>query len=279
MSTDLHARFKLEKMIRDAVRDDNFVLHYQPVVEVVSRRLIGFEALIRLPVHDGKLIPPSEIIPLAEEMRLIDKIGAWALREACHTAASWPETFSIAVNLSPTQFTLGKVSEIVAETLRETGLAAHRLELEITEALMLSNTDAIMAELGTLKAMGVKIVMDDFGTGYSSLSYLWRFPFDKIKIDRSFMHGLDGTSHDARTVVKAIIALGRELKMRVAVEGVETAAQLAFLESADGDQAQGFLFGRPIPASEVSPVILRNLSASLTVKTVDRRPRAFNSSL
>jgi diguanylate cyclase (GGDEF)-like protein len=256
MGADLHARFKLEKMIRDAVRDGNFVLHYQPIFEVVSRRLVGFEALLRLPDHDGKLIPPSEIIPLAEEMRLIDKIGAWALREACHTAAGWPETLSVAVNLSSAQFALGRVSEIVAKTLCEAGLAAHRLELEITEGLMLGNTDAIMAELDALKAMGVRIVMDDFGTGYSSLSYLWRFPFDKIKIDRSFMQGFDGTSHDATTVVKAIIALGRQLKMAVVVEGVETAAQLAFLEHADGDQAQGFLLGRPLPASEVSAIVL-----------------------
>ena len=152
----------------------------------------------------------------------------------------------------------GTVSAIVATALKETGLAARRLELEITETLLLGNSEAIMAELRALKATGVAIVMDDFGTGYSSLSYLWRFPFDKIKIDRSFMHGFDGSGRDAKTVVKTIIALGRELNMRVTVEGVETAAQAAFLDTADGDQAQGFFFGRPVPASEVPAQILAN---------------------
>jgi EAL domain-containing protein (putative c-di-GMP-specific phosphodiesterase class I) len=142
--------------------------------------------------------------------------------------------------------------------LKTAGLAAHRLELEITETLLLGDTEAILAELQKLKAMGVAIVMDDFGTGYSSLSYLWRFPFDKIKIDRSFMQAFDGSARDAKTVVKAIIALGRQLNMRVTVEGVETAKQAAFLDQADGDQAQGYYFGRPVPASEVGAQILAN---------------------
>jgi EAL domain-containing protein (putative c-di-GMP-specific phosphodiesterase class I) len=193
-------------------------------------------------------------------LRLIVKIGAWVLREACRTAATWPENLTVAVNLSPAQFAAG-VSGVVAAALKETGLAAHRLELEITETLLLGNSETIMAELKALKAMGVAIVMDDFGTGYSSLSYLWRFPFDKIKIDRSFMQGFDGSNRDAKTVVKTIIALGRELNMRVTVEGVETAAQAAFLDKVDGDQAQGYFFGRPIPASEVGAHILADFQA------------------
>jgi diguanylate cyclase (GGDEF)-like protein len=256
MDTELQARFKLEAIIRDAVLHDRFELHYQPLFEMSERRLIGYEALIRLPAQDGTLIPPLVFIPVAEDLQLIDKIGAWVLREACRTAATWPEHLTVAVNLSPAQFLAGRVSDIVAAALKEAGLAAHRLELEITETLLLGNSEAIMAELQTLKAMGVAIVMDDFGTGYSSLSYLWRFPFDKIKIDRSFMQGFDGSGRDVKTVVKTIIALGRELNMRVTVEGVETATQAAFLDKADGDQAQGFFFGRPIPASEVSANIL-----------------------
>jgi diguanylate cyclase (GGDEF)-like protein len=256
MDAELQARFKLEATIRDAVLHDRFELHYQPLFEMSERRLIGYEALIRLPAEDGKLIPPLVFIPVAEDLQLIDKIGAWVLREACRTAATWPEHLTVAVNLSPAQFLAGRVSDIVAAALKEAGLAAHRLELEITETLLLGNSEAIMAELRTLKAMGVAIVMDDFGTGYSSLSYLWRFPFDKIKIDRSFMQGFDGSGRDVKTVVKTIIALGRELNMRVTVEGVETATQAAFLDKADGDQAQGFYFGRPIPASEVSANIL-----------------------
>jgi diguanylate cyclase (GGDEF)-like protein len=256
MDSELQARFELERVVRDAVLHDRFELHYQPLFEISERRLIGFEALIRLRAEDGTLIPPLVFIPVAEDLQLIDKIGAWVLRAACCTAATWPEHLTVAVNLSPAQFLVGSVSGIVASALKESGLAAHRLELEITETLLLGNSEAIMAELQTLKAMGVAIVMDDFGTGYSSLSYLWRFPFDKIKIDRSFMQGFEGSSRDAKTVVKTIIALGRELNMRVTVEGVETAAQAAFLDKADGDQAQGFFFGRPVPSSEVSANIL-----------------------
>jgi diguanylate cyclase (GGDEF)-like protein/PAS domain S-box-containing protein len=256
MDTELQERFKLEKIIREAALHDSFELHYQPLFEISEQRLIGFEALIRLPAEDGTLIPPLVFIPVAEDLRLIDKIGAWVLREACRTAATWPENLTVAVNLSPAQFLTGSVSDIVAAALKETGLAAHRLELEITETLLLGNSKAIMTELQKLKTMGVAIVMDDFGTGYSSLSYLWRFPFDKIKIDRSFMQGFDGSGRDVKTVVKTIIALGRELNMRVTVEGVETATQAAFLDKADGDQAQGFFFGRPVPAAEVSANIL-----------------------
>jgi diguanylate cyclase (GGDEF)-like protein len=256
MDAELQARLKLEAIIREAVLHDRFELHYQPLFEMSERRLIGFEALIRLPAEDGTLIPPLVFIPVAEDLQLIDEIGAWVLREACRTAATWPEHLTVAVNLSPAQFLAGSISDIVAAALKDAGLAAHRLELEITETLLLGNSEAIMAELRTLKAMGVAIVMDDFGTGYSSLSYLWRFPFDKIKIDRSFMQGFDGSGRDVKTVVKTIIALGRELNMRVTVEGVETATQAAFLDKADGDQAQGFFFGRPVPASEVSANIL-----------------------
>ena len=256
MDAELLARSKLEATIRDAVLHDRFEL---PLFEMTERRLTGFEALIRLPAEDGILIPPLVFIPVAEELQLIERIGAWALRAACRTAVTWPGNLTVAVNLSPAQFLpglAGSISDIVAAALKDAGLAAHRLELEITETLLLGDSAAIMAELQTLKAMGVAIVMDDFGTGYSSLSYLWRFPFDKIKIDRCFMQGVEGSGRDARTIVKTIIALGRELNMRVTVEGVETAAQAAFLDNADGDQVQGFFFGRPVPGSEVSAYIL-----------------------
>jgi EAL domain-containing protein (putative c-di-GMP-specific phosphodiesterase class I) len=259
MDAEMQARCRLERIIRDAVMHDRFELHYQPLFEMSDRRLIGFEALIRLPTEDGTLIPPLEFIPVAEDLRLIGKIGAWVLREACRTAATWPENLTVAVNLSPAQFSAG-FSDVVAAALKETGLAARRLELEVTETL-LCNSQVIMAELHALKAMGVAIVMDDFGTGHSSLSYLWRFPFDKIKIDRSFMQGFEGSNRDASTVAKTIIALGRELNMRVTVEGVETAAQAAFLDKIDGDQAQGYFFGRPVPGSEVSAHILEDFRA------------------
>ena len=177
---------------------------------------------------------------------------------------------------------MGSISGIVAATLKETGLAAHRLELEITETLLLGNSETIVAELRALKAMRVTIVMDDFGTGYSSLSYLWRFPFDKIKIDRSFMQSFDGSGQNAKTVVKTIIALGRELQMRVTVEGVETAKQVDFLDEIDGDQAQGFFFGRPVPASEIGAGVLADfqklLPKPLSVPKADIGRRLVKSS-
>jgi EAL domain-containing protein (putative c-di-GMP-specific phosphodiesterase class I) len=262
MDAALQSRIALERMLRDAVHHDRFVLHYQPIFEISDRRLIGFEALIRMPGEDGTLTPPLTFIPIAEDLQLIDKIGAWVLREACQTAATWPEPLTVAVNLSPAQFDAGSVSTIVAGALEQAGLAPHRLELEITESLLIGNDEAIMAELKTLKAMGLAIVMDDFGTGYSSLSYLWRFPFDKIKIDRSFLTGLDRSGRNAETVVKTIIALGRELNMRVTIEGVETAKQADFVKEAEGDQAQGYFFGRPVPASEIAATILLDFQHS-----------------
>jgi diguanylate cyclase (GGDEF)-like protein len=277
MDSELQKRIDLEKLIRDAVLHDRFILHYQPLYEMSGRRLIGFEALIRLPAADGTLIPPLDFIPAAEDMQVIEKIGTWVLREACRTAATWPEPLTVAVNLSPAQFLCGSVSDIVAAALNESGLAANRLELEITETLLLGNSEAILTELQKLKAMGVAIAMDDFGTGYSSLSYLWRFPFDKIKIDRSFMQCFNGSGRDAETVVKTIIALGRELNMRVTVEGVETATQAAFLDTVNGDQAQGYYFGRPAPAAELSVVILadcrKRLATLSLASAVGIKPR------
>ncbi len=269
MDAELLERIELEKTVRNAVLHHRFVLHYQPIMLIAGRRLVGFEALLRLTAEDGTLIPPLLFIPVAEELRLIDKIGAWAVREACRTAQLWPKHLAVAVNLSPAQFAAGSVSAMVASALEETALEPQRLELEITETLLLGNTDSIMRELQTLKAMGVAIVMDDFGTGYSSLSYLWRFPFDKIKIDRSFMQGFEDSRRHVETVVKTIIGLGRELNMRVTVEGVETARQAAFLEKADGDLAQGFYFGRPVPASEVAANILADFH--------QQHPRAFEA--
>jgi EAL domain-containing protein (putative c-di-GMP-specific phosphodiesterase class I) len=155
------------------------------------------------------------------------------------------------------------VSEIVAAALKEANLEPNRLELEITETLLLGDGKSVMTELRVLKDLGVAIVMDDFGTGYSSLSYLWKFPFDKIKIDRSFMQGFDGSDRDAETVVKTIITLGRELHMRVTIEGVETAQQVAFLDGANADQAQGYYFGRPVPESELAASILADFQMAL----------------
>jgi EAL domain-containing protein (putative c-di-GMP-specific phosphodiesterase class I) len=169
----------------------------------------------------------------------------------------------VAVNLSPAQFESGSIENAVAEALQSSGLKPHRLELEITETLLLGNTEATMATLKRLKDMGVSIVMDDFGTGYSSLSYLWKFPFDKIKIDRSFMESFEKSGRDVETVVKTIIALGREMNMRVTVEGVETSNQVDFLYDADADQVQGFYFGKPVPESEISADVFKDFRMAI----------------
>ncbi len=278
MDEALQKRITLEKIIRDAVAHERLVLHYQPVFEMANKHLIGFEALVRLPAPDGTLIPPDDFLPLAAEMRLIDKIGTWVLGEACRTAISWPDDLTVAVNLSPAQFESGSLEDTVASALKMSGLKPHRLELEILESLLLDNTEAVIATLKRLKDMGVSIVMDDFGTGYSSLSYLWKFPFDKIKIDRSFMGSFEKSGHDVETVVKTIIALGREMNMRVTVEGVETSDQVDFLYDADADQVQGFYFGRPLPASKLKGDVFDKIRYSMAVPSnATARPRVVQS--
>ncbi|HUI98032.1 MAG TPA: EAL domain-containing protein [Xanthobacteraceae bacterium] len=259
MDVAMQARLALERTIREATEHDKFSVCYQPIFELRDRRLASFEALLRLRDAYGADIPPAVFIPVAEEMHLIGRIGVFVLREACRAAAAWPAPMKVAVNLSPAQFEAGGVSEAVAAALRESGLAPGRLELEITEALLFANDQRNMSELLRLKALGVAVVMDDFGTGYSSLGNLWMFPFDKIKIDRSFTQGLGGRDPKVETVVKTIIALGRELGMPVTVEGVETADQLRFLESVEAQQVQGFLFGRPMPPADAALAILDDL--------------------
>jgi diguanylate cyclase (GGDEF)-like protein len=256
LDTALDTRLKYERAIKAAIEGDGFLLHYQPQFKNAGGELIGFEALLRLPTRDGGFIPPTAFIPIAETMGLIDRIGAWVLEKACSTALAWPEHLMVAVNLSAAQFSSGQVAATVSSVLRQTGLAAHRLELEITESLLLHDTEAVLNELAQLKALGVAIVMDDFGTGYSSLSYLWRFPFDKIKIDGSFMQALEGNDANAEKIIRTIVALGRSLRMRVTVEGVENSRQVGFVHMIDCDEVQGFFFGRPAPASELGRIIL-----------------------
>ena len=256
MESELQSRLMLEATIREAARNESFELHFQPVVDAPEGRLAGFEALLRLRAEDGSFISPAVFIPVAEQMGLIVEIGAWVIREACRRAAAWPDHLSVAVNLSPAQFTKGSVCEIIAMALKETGLKPQRLELEITESLLLEDTGSVLAELARLKDLGVAIVMDDFGTGYYSLSYLWRFPFNKIKIDRSFMLGFDATEKNAKTIVETIVALARSLDMRVTVEGVESRRQLEFVHDVNCDQVQGFYYGRPMPAGDIAARLL-----------------------
>jgi diguanylate cyclase (GGDEF)-like protein len=266
MEEALKTRIVLEKTVRDAIGNGNLDLHYQPIYEVSRKQLVGFEALVRLPGPNGTLISPAVFIPITEEIHLTSKVSAWVLREACKTATTWPDHLTVAVNLSPADFATSAIVDTVADALEESGLEPHRLELEITETLLLGNNEQTLDGLKELKAMGIAIVMDDFGTGYSSLSYLWKFPFDKIKIDRSFMENFKKAGGDVKTVVKAVIALAREMRMRVTIEGVENASQVDFLYETDADQVQGFYFGKPAPAARIATDVL-------TRKISPRSPR------
>jgi EAL domain-containing protein (putative c-di-GMP-specific phosphodiesterase class I) len=264
MDEALAERLRLERAIRSALATKAFELYYQPSVEAPTGRLVGFEALLRMRDQDGKMVPPAIFIPLAEQMGLINEIGEWVLHEACTAAAQWPESMKVAVNLSPAQFAKKDLAGRVEAVLSQTGLRSQRLELEITEGLLLTKSADVMEELRKLKALGVSIVMDDFGTGYSSLSYLWQFPFDKIKIDRAFMLALEQEANsNAEKIVRTIIDLGRSLDVTVTVEGVEDKKQAEFVTLAGCDQIQGYFFGRPMPAAEMAACIAKHLAVEL----------------
>jgi EAL domain-containing protein (putative c-di-GMP-specific phosphodiesterase class I) len=238
-------RHALQHDLRAAIGRGELVLHYQPQARMQGE-VVGFEALIRW-IHPVRgLILPGNFIPAAEENGLIVQIGEWTLREACREAASWEAPLQIALNLSPVQFRYGDLPGLVHRILLETGLNPGRLELEITESALVGDFSRAVSTLRRLKALGVKIAMDDFGTGYSSLSYLQAFPFDKIKIDRSFIMNLSDNPQ-AVTIVRAVIGLARGLDLPVIAEGVETEDQLAFLTREDCDEVQGYLIGRPCP--------------------------------
>jgi EAL domain-containing protein (putative c-di-GMP-specific phosphodiesterase class I) len=244
------SRRKIEVELRDAIQNDVLRPHYQPLIDLSSGRIIGFEALVRWPHPERGMIPPVEFIPVAEETGLISALGRLMLRRACLDAAAWPDDVRVAVNLSPLQFRAGNVLAEVMEVLKQTGLPPRRLELEITETLVLEKSDQVLATLHALRALGVRISMDDFGTGYSSLSYLRRFPFDKIKIDRSFVKDLAG-NREAQAIIRSIVSLGRGLGVTITAEGVETEAELRCLRAEGCPEGQGYLFSRPRPNAEV----------------------------
>ncbi|HLY56082.1 MAG TPA: EAL domain-containing protein [Stellaceae bacterium] len=251
MDRHIQERRHLEQDLRQAITRGELELHYQPLFDCGDTTISGFEALLRWK-HPGRgMISPGEFIPLAEECGLITLLGRWVLERACAEAAGWTTPHRIAVNLSPIQFRQHDLPEMVEETLQRAGLAPQRLELEITEGVLIDNTERAVEVLAQLKALGVNISLDDFGTGYSSLSYLRRFPFDKIKIDQSFVRGL-GQDEEAAAIVKAIVALARSLRLSITAEGVETEDQLAALKLLECNQVQGFLLGRPMPVQQLS---------------------------
>jgi diguanylate cyclase (GGDEF)-like protein/PAS domain S-box-containing protein len=245
-----HTHQSAESDLRDAVAREEFELHYQPVVDVKTRTLCGVEALIRWRHPTKGLIPPDQFIPLAESTGLIVPLGEWILQRACADAASWPAHIKIAVNISAVQFKKGNLFDVILCTLVETGLAPERLELEITETSLLENQEAHLATIRQLKNLGISMALDDFGTGYSSVTYLTNFPFDKIKIDRTFTLGVL-TRRDCAAVVSSVLALAQGLGTITTVEGVETEEQFEYMREAGVDLAQGYLFGRPVPLSQL----------------------------
>jgi diguanylate cyclase (GGDEF)-like protein/PAS domain S-box-containing protein len=254
MDAKMQARRLLELDLRQALDLGEFELFYQPIVTTATRSVYGFEALLRWRHPSRGLVAPLDFIPLAEEIGLMGSIGAWVLKQACVDAASWPSDLRVAVNISSAQFRDRPLELDVVAALGASGLAANRLEIEITESVLLENTESTISMLGRLREHGVRIAMDDFGTGYSSLSYLQSFPFDKIKIDRSFIND-SGASLNSQAIIRAIVGLGFGLGMSTTAEGVETEEQMLRLSAEGCNELQGFLFSKPVPADQISDLL------------------------
>jgi diguanylate cyclase (GGDEF)-like protein len=250
METKARIRSALESDLRQALERREFEVHYQPIVDIATQACSGMEALLRWKRGFDEIVPPNEFISIAEDIGLISSIGEWVLRTACNDAMAWPSHIRLAVNLSPVQFGKGDLKEIVLGALTDSGLPPHRLELEITESVLLESSENNLKMLGSIKALGVRIVLDDFGTGYSSLGYLSMFAFDKVKIDRSFVSEMIDRP-DCAAIVCSIINLGRNLNITTVAEGVETEQQLIMLRAAGCSEAQGYLFSRSRPANEL----------------------------
>ncbi|KJC44032.1 diguanylate cyclase [Bradyrhizobium sp. LTSP885] len=251
----LHARRNLEQDMRSALVNGEFELHYQPFIDVASGETSGFEALLRWNHPQRGMVPPVKFIPLAEETGLIVPLGEWILRTACMEAAKWPDDLKIAINLSPAQFKSPELVPVVIHALASAGVAPQRLELEVTETAIMHDSTAVFRALGQLHDLGVRIALDDFGTGYSSLSFLQRFPFDKVKIDRSFVHELAGPADEARRIARAVVRFAVSLGKTTTAEGVETVEQLDILRTEACVEAQGFYFGRPVNGAKVAQLI------------------------
>jgi diguanylate cyclase (GGDEF)-like protein len=255
MDAQVQARRILEMNLRQAMSDGALEVYYQPCVSLQDNKITGCEALVRWRHPERGMVPPSEFIPIAEETGLINQLGEWVLATACAEAMTWPDEVNLAVNVSPVQFKSGTLALKIVAALAESGLPANRLELEITEAVLIRDDEAALAVLHQLRAIGVRIALDDFGTGYSSLSYLQRFPFDKIKIDRCFVNDLaepDGSS----CIVQAVVNIAAARHMMTTAEGVETPQQQELLRALGCTEMQGYLFSPAVPAADIRHVLL-----------------------
>lgn len=260
MDAQLQARRRLEQELGQAIGRDELKLFYQPIVNARTGEIETFEALIRWQHPERGLVSPAEFIPLAEQANLIARIGQWVIETACVEAASWPRSWRVSVNVSPSQFRQSDVPAIVTAALAQSGLDPSRLVVEITESVFIQDATKAVEVLTSLRTLGIRLALDDFGTGYSSLSYLQRFKFDKIKVDQSFVRRL-GQDADTLTIVRAIVNLAHNLGMQVTVEGVETTAQQAMLHALGCEQMQGYLFGRPAPEAALSELEQARLRA------------------
>jgi predicted signal transduction protein with EAL and GGDEF domain len=256
MNTRMKVRRELEMDLRKALATEQFELHYQPLVVLETNEVTAFEALLRWHHPSRGLVSPADFIPIAEETGLIVPLGEWVLKAACNEAVNWPEHIKVAVNLSPAQLNSRNLVSMVSSALNESGMNPHKLQLEITETVLLQNTFTTLATLHELRKMGVQIALDDFGTGYSSLSYLRSFPFDKIKIDRSFIQDLSNGA-EPLAIVNAVAGLAKCLNMTSTAEGVETQQQMEVLQSIGCTEMQGYLFSHARPAKEIRQFFAR----------------------
>jgi diguanylate cyclase (GGDEF)-like protein len=261
MDERVRARRQLELDLRNAIVNSEFELYFQPVVNLARNEISACETLLRWHHPTRGMVPPAEFIPLAEETGLINQIGEWVLRRACLAAAAWPSDVAVAVNLSPVQFKNQNLALLIVSALADSGLPARRLELEITEAVLLQNNEPTLATLHQLRDLGVRVAMDDFGTGYSSLSYLRSFPFDKIKIDRSFINDI-ADKDESGAIVQAVTSLASRLNMATTAEGVETEAQLQMIQALGCTEMQGYLYSRPVPGIDLARLLSAHRPAS-----------------
>ncbi|WGS20852.1 MULTISPECIES: EAL domain-containing protein [unclassified Bradyrhizobium] len=273
----LQARRSLERDMRSALLNGEFELHYQPFINVASGETSGFEALLRWDHPQRGMVPPATFIPLAEETGLIVPLGEWVLRTACAEAAKWPDDLKIAVNLSPAQFRSQELVPVVVRALASSGIAPHRLELEVTETAIIHDSEAVFAALGQLHDLGVRIALDDFGTGYSSLSFLQRFPFDKVKIDRSFVSELSAPTDESRRIARAVVRFAVSLGKTTTAEGVETREQLDILRADACTEVQGFHFSPPVRRAKVAQMIGERAPATVEHPTARRAVAAAAS--
>ena len=253
MDARTQARRKIELALKNALPRDEFELFYQPIVNLKTNQITSFGALLRWHHPERGLILPTEFVPVAEEIGLIAPIGDWVIYQSCKEAATWPEHLKVAINLSPAHLARSNIIALITGALAAARLPANRVELEVTEAVLLHATENTLATLHQLRDMGVRIALDDFGTGYSSLSYLRSFPFDKLKIDRSFIKDI-GENEESVAIIEAIAKLARALNVTTTAEGVETEQQLREIRRPSFTEMQGFLFSQPLPRAKVQPV-------------------------